>query len=148
MRQFTYNDANIPIADSNQIATAKTQQGVTSGCAAFLTCAAGGISCGAPLVCVDFWKGAFCTCPANLGPTFKEDGTLSGCGASVAALHLGITRGAIAAILISLLALICKLFYKRFSCCRINFISFKCVYKFSVGAVVGGLLKKKKQARR
>lgn len=59
--------------------------------------------------CRDFWKGPFCTCVAGSQPELSDTGTLRSCRQEAAALSLGITSGAVTAILVSLLMLISEL---------------------------------------
>uniref|UniRef100_A0A0N5B1F4 Neurexin-4 n=1 Tax=Syphacia muris TaxID=451379 RepID=A0A0N5B1F4_9BILA len=61
-----------------------------------------GIVCSPPFICVDFWKGPFCTCPVNLMPVLGQDGTVLRCGEVVAYSKLGISNNAIIIIMVFL----------------------------------------------
>ncbi|KAK6060338.1 cadherin cytoplasmic region [Cooperia oncophora] len=58
------------------------------------------------MVCMDFWKGAFCTCPEGANAMLGDDGQLVGCGETLAVAKLGISNPAIILILVSLVLLI------------------------------------------
>lgn len=109
IRELYYNDLFIPVSESDPNLKSKVQmsQSVSDGCQNLTSCANSAIQCQAPFICVDFWKGPFCTCPDGSLPRLSaKDGTLIGCYLNAERLHVGITRGALAAILISFLALI------------------------------------------
>uniref|UniRef100_A0A915JC44 Uncharacterized protein n=1 Tax=Romanomermis culicivorax TaxID=13658 RepID=A0A915JC44_ROMCU len=107
-RELVFNDNHFEIGESNHIAHAQSEHNVEDGCKFISSCKSGLVACRYPMICQDFWKGGFCTCPSNAKPIWHRsgDGTLEGCQESTAALRLGITNGAVAAILISLLTLI------------------------------------------
>lgn len=86
---------------------------VQPGCASFPTCAKFKDLCQSPSICVDFWKGPFCTCPIGTRTILDDKGRLASCGEASARqleVQLGMTVGGIIAIVISALALISELF--------------------------------------
>lgn len=89
-------------ADADMISI-KQAKGVSSGCSTRATCASLGYSyCSVSFVCVDFWKGPFCTCPGGTLPILGSDGRLVSCRAAVAVSRLGITNNAIIIIMVFL----------------------------------------------
>jgi hypothetical protein len=99
-------------ADSTAAVTVKNSQGVIADkCTTLVqTCATWGQGCPNDLVCRDFWKGPFCTCPENMQPTIEPStGQVIGCGATLAVRSLGITNWAVTAIIVCLFLLLRKL---------------------------------------
>lgn len=63
----------------------------------------------AGLICMEFWKGAFCTCPEGQDFVLNPDnGQIKSCSQPNARVYLGITSGALVAILVCLAALLSK----------------------------------------
>uniref|UniRef100_A0A0R3RN60 Cadherin_C domain-containing protein n=1 Tax=Elaeophora elaphi TaxID=1147741 RepID=A0A0R3RN60_9BILA len=92
---------------SDSIISIKQSKGVESGCSQRKTCATVGFAyCGGSFVCVDFWKGPFCTCPEGAQVLLGANGELVGCGETLAVSSLGISSPAIILILICLILLI------------------------------------------
>ncbi|KRY29115.1 Cadherin-related hmr-1 [Trichinella spiralis] len=106
IRKVTFDDYWLPLDSDTAVDYAKIDEtfGVSDGCTLLQTCASLPGYCSPPLVCVDFWKGPFCTCPPDSNH-WIQNGQLY-CGRPLAAMHLGITHGAVAAILVTLLTLI------------------------------------------
>ncbi|KRY66373.1 Cadherin-related hmr-1, partial [Trichinella pseudospiralis] len=106
IRKVTFDDYWLPLDSDTTVDYAKIDEtfGVSDGCTLLQTCASLPGYCSPPLVCVDFWKGPFCTCPPDSNH-WIENGQLY-CSRPLAAMHLGITHGAVAAILVTLLTLI------------------------------------------
>ncbi|VDP31398.1 unnamed protein product [Soboliphyme baturini] len=104
---FWFNDYWMPLErnDSVVYATISKLENIGNQCPLLSTCEKLPNLCSPPFICVDFWKGPFCTCP-DFRSAFIENGKLVGCGGSLAALHLGITGGAVAAIIVTLVSLI------------------------------------------
>uniref|UniRef100_A0A0N5AZQ8 LAM_G_DOMAIN domain-containing protein n=1 Tax=Syphacia muris TaxID=451379 RepID=A0A0N5AZQ8_9BILA len=65
------------IASDSDTTIIQRSEGVKPGCSMRATCAT--IVCSSPLICVDFWKGPFCTCPENFTPVLDQDGTVLRC---------------------------------------------------------------------
>lgn len=88
---------------------------ILPGCSLRITCAdlPSGY-CGGSFVCVDFWKGPFCTCPVGANAIVGEDGQVVGCGETLAVSKLGISSPAIILILISLSLLIREFVFPYF----------------------------------
>ncbi|VDD96463.1 unnamed protein product [Enterobius vermicularis] len=106
---FRWEHQNLPLqqgngaAGSEEMISIRQSIGVTRGCSSRQTCALLGASyCSPPFICLDFWKGAFCTCPKNLVPVLGPDGTLIRCGEALALSKLGITNNAIIIIMVFL----------------------------------------------
>ncbi|KAL3997557.1 Laminin G domain family protein [Acanthocheilonema viteae] len=94
-------------SDSDSIISVKQSKGVENGCSQRKTCANVGFAyCGGSFVCVDFWKGPFCTCPEGAQVLLGVNGELIGCGETLAVSSLGISSPAIILILICLILLI------------------------------------------
>ncbi|PAV84081.1 hypothetical protein WR25_21179 [Diploscapter pachys] len=93
--------------EDQSIVSIKDLGGVTEGCSLRITCTdlPSGY-CGGSFVCVDFWKGPFCTCPVGANAIVGDDGQVVGCGETLAVSKLGISSPAIILILISLSLLI------------------------------------------
>lgn len=82
---------------------------VQSGCHQLATCQSLGSSyCPLGQICQDFWKGPFCVCPVGNHASLGPDGTLSRCNQHEAIASIGISRSAVALIILSLLALFRK----------------------------------------
>jgi len=64
------------------------------------------LQCVEPLVCMDLWKGPFCTCPEGTMPNLGDNGQVQGCNAVLAVRKLGITNWAIMAIIVCLILLL------------------------------------------
>lgn len=113
----TQSPDNTPVVDINE------SQGVVEGCSLRITCAdlPSGY-CGGSFVCVDFWKGPFCTCADGSNTVLGDDGQLVGCGETLAVAKLGISSPAIILILVSLGLLIstftCLLLF-TYGCCLV-----------------------------
>uniref|UniRef100_A0A914VF49 Neural-cadherin n=1 Tax=Plectus sambesii TaxID=2011161 RepID=A0A914VF49_9BILA len=106
---FRWDDTSLPLVmsdEENLVAPIHNQKGVVAGCSLRQTCAQ--VSCPGGYVCRDFWKGPLCTCPPDATANIGEDGTLIGCGATLAVSSLGISSKAVVLILICLLVLIKK----------------------------------------
>ena len=98
--------------DPNEgIVTITNSVGVQDGCSLRITCAdlPGGY-CGGSFVCMNFWKGPFCTCPDGAAPLLGDDGQVVGCGETLAVAKLGISRSAIILVLTFL-----ALLFRKFS---------------------------------
>ncbi|CAJ0930288.1 unnamed protein product, partial [Mesorhabditis belari] len=110
---YRWNKLQLPLsksddASSNTLIHLATDTGVTQGCSLRITCQMLGASyCQSPFVCMDFWKGPFCTCPEGAHAQLDiNDGQVTGCGGKEAYARLGISSPAIILILVSLLLLI------------------------------------------
>uniref|UniRef100_A0A0K0E875 Cadherin n=2 Tax=Strongyloides stercoralis TaxID=6248 RepID=A0A0K0E875_STRER len=78
-------------------------KGVKQGCEQRISCANLDINfCPTGQICVDFWKGPFCTCNHNQKAQLNEDGTILACGTVMAYSSLGISVSAIVLILVSI----------------------------------------------
>ncbi|CDW56179.1 Cadherin C and Laminin G 2 and Cadherin domain co ntaining protein [Trichuris trichiura] len=108
IQEVAFNEYWLPLIKEQETEYAKIDDhwDVKPGCDALLTCDSLPGYCSSPLVCVNFWKGPFCTCPPDTSH-YYQDGQLR-CSRPLAAKYVGITSGAVAAILITLLALIGK----------------------------------------
>lgn len=113
---YRWSNQNLPLRrpknqvaepDDESIVSITKSEGVTDGCSLLITCAQLPIGyCSGAMVCMDFWKGAFCTCPEGANAMLGEDGQLIGCGETLAVAKLGISSPAIILILVSLALLI------------------------------------------
>uniref|UniRef100_A0A1I7XFP4 Cadherin domain protein n=1 Tax=Heterorhabditis bacteriophora TaxID=37862 RepID=A0A1I7XFP4_HETBA len=113
---YRWSNQNLPLRkpinqvsdpDDENIVIIKKSEGVSEGCNLLITCAQLPIGyCSGAMVCMDFWKGAFCTCPDGANTMLMEDGQLAGCGETLAVAKLGISSPAIILILVSLVLLI------------------------------------------
>ncbi|CAI2294435.1 unnamed protein product [Caenorhabditis sp. 36 PRJEB53466] len=111
---YRWSKQNLPLRrggalDENEesIVSISNDNGVKEGCDLRITCAdlpAG--YCGGSFVCVDFWKGPFCTCNDGANSILGDDGQVVGCGETLAVSKLGISSPAIILILVSLALLI------------------------------------------
>ncbi|CAI4221235.1 unnamed protein product [Auanema sp. JU1783] len=93
--------------DDSGIVSIERSVGVVDGCSLRITCAdlPSGFCSGA-FVCMDFWKGPFCTCADGANAILGDDGQVVGCGETLAVAKLGISSPAIILILVSLALLI------------------------------------------
>ncbi|KJH45912.1 laminin G domain protein [Dictyocaulus viviparus] len=113
---YRWSNQNLPLRQQSNKATdledesivsIMKSEGVVDGCNLLITCAQLPMGyCGGTMVCVDFWKGAFCTCPEGANAMLGDDGQLVGCGETLAVAKLGISNPAIILILVSLVLLI------------------------------------------
>ncbi|CAI5439269.1 unnamed protein product [Caenorhabditis angaria] len=107
---YRWSKQNMPLKrggslDENEesMVSISNSGGVQDGCDLRITCAHLPLGyCGGSFVCVDFWKGPFCTCPDGANAILGEDGQVVGCGATLAVSKLGISNPAIILILVSL----------------------------------------------
>uniref|UniRef100_A0A0M3K3B8 Cadherin-related hmr-1 (inferred by orthology to a C. elegans protein) n=1 Tax=Anisakis simplex TaxID=6269 RepID=A0A0M3K3B8_ANISI len=98
---------NAAAKSSESIIRVKQARGVQTGCSQRKTCATVGFAyCSGSYVCMDFWKGPFCTCPQGAQALLGPDGQLAGCGATLAVSSLGISSPAVILILVCLILLI------------------------------------------
>uniref|UniRef100_A0AC35TLX9 Cadherin-89D n=1 Tax=Rhabditophanes sp. KR3021 TaxID=114890 RepID=A0AC35TLX9_9BILA len=91
--------------DSNPLIHISSSKGVKKGCSQRPSC--GSLQnkdsfCPSGQLCVDFWKGPFCTCSITQKPQLNEDGTISACGTVMPYSSLGISVSAIVLILVSI----------------------------------------------
>ncbi|VDN05959.1 unnamed protein product [Thelazia callipaeda] len=106
MKDDEFSDDNIQ-SDSDSIISIKQSKNVQRGCSQRKTCANVDFGyCGGSFVCMDFWKGPFCTCPEGAQVLLGVNGELVGCGETLAVSSLGISSPAIILILICLILLI------------------------------------------
>uniref|UniRef100_A0A0K0DI32 Cadherin n=1 Tax=Angiostrongylus cantonensis TaxID=6313 RepID=A0A0K0DI32_ANGCA len=113
---YRWSNQNLPLRqslnkaidpDDESIVSIIKWDGVSDGCSLLITCAQLPVGyCSGAMVCVDFWKGAFCTCPEGANAMLGDDGQLIGCGETLAVAKLGISNPAIILILVSLVLLI------------------------------------------
>ncbi|ETN81824.1 laminin G domain protein [Necator americanus] len=113
---YRWSNQNLPLRrpsnqaidpDDESIVSITKSEGVSDGCSLLITCAQLPIGyCSGTMVCMDFWKGAFCTCPDGANAMLGDDGQLVGCGETLAVAKLGISNPAIILILVSLVLLI------------------------------------------
>ncbi|WKX91422.1 hypothetical protein Q1695_009901 [Nippostrongylus brasiliensis] len=113
---YRWSNQNLPLRrptnqavdpDDESIVSITKSEGVSDGCSLLITCAQLPIGyCSGAMVCMDFWKGAFCTCPEGANAMLGDDGQLVGCGETLAVAKLGISNPAIILILVSLVLLI------------------------------------------
>uniref|UniRef100_A0A0N5C4L2 Cadherin domain-containing protein n=1 Tax=Strongyloides papillosus TaxID=174720 RepID=A0A0N5C4L2_STREA len=93
----------IDTTTNNPLIHIGNSKGVKQGCEQRISCANLDVSfCPAGQVCVDFWKGPFCTCSTNQKAQLNEDGTILACGTVMAYSSLGISVSAIVLILVSI----------------------------------------------
>lgn len=120
---FRFNGIDTPAVDdgsggvgTNEVTRRKRQDeqvfinvsesnGIRAGCHKVAQCP---IGCPSGQVCMDLWKGPFCTCPDGSLVTLKEDGTIGKCNEVAAVSSLGLSQSALILILICLLLLIGK----------------------------------------
>ncbi|KAK6739385.1 hypothetical protein RB195_008081 [Necator americanus] len=124
---YRWSNQNLPLLRaSNQaidpgnesIVSITKSEGVFDGCSLLITCAQLPIDyCSGTMVCMDFWKGAFCTCPEGAKAMLGDDGQLVGCGEILTVTKLGISNSAITLVLVSLLLFI-KLVMLMVMCAR------------------------------
>jgi hypothetical protein len=108
---FVLNALQMPLVDdqsSTPNSLVSTQSsGLKTGCSMRKTCADLGAGyCSGAFVCRDFWKGPFCTCVEESTTLLGDQGTLIGCGTTLAVSSLGISSQAVILILVSLAVLI------------------------------------------
>uniref|UniRef100_A0A158Q3C5 Neural-cadherin n=1 Tax=Dracunculus medinensis TaxID=318479 RepID=A0A158Q3C5_DRAME len=113
---FRWQHINLPLSEAKDTETTsltndesiisiKRSKGVSLGCSQRTTCATVGFAyCAGSLICVNFWKGAFCTCPDGAQVLLGPDGQLVGCGETLAVSSLGISSPAFSSLIFLLLA--------------------------------------------
>jgi hypothetical protein len=100
--------------DTNEVMRRKRQEervfiniteshGIKPGCSKLASCP---IGCPGGQVCLNLWKGPFCTCPEGSLVTLSTDGTIARCNEVAAVSSLGLSQSALILILICLLLLI------------------------------------------
>uniref|UniRef100_A0A0N4ZYG1 Cadherin domain-containing protein n=1 Tax=Parastrongyloides trichosuri TaxID=131310 RepID=A0A0N4ZYG1_PARTI len=88
---------------SNPLIHIGNSKGIKQGCEQRIACANLDLNfCPAGQICVDFWKGPFCTCSSNQKAQLNDDGTILACGTVMAYSSLGISVSAIVLILVSI----------------------------------------------
>lgn len=109
---FRWDKIQLPLVKpaqpkAGELITISSENGVSQGCSLRITCSDLPVGfCGGSFVCVDFWKGPFCTCSDGANAILGDDGQVVGCGATLAVAKLGISNPAIILILVSLVLLI------------------------------------------
>uniref|UniRef100_A0A1I7UMA5 Cadherin domain-containing protein n=1 Tax=Caenorhabditis tropicalis TaxID=1561998 RepID=A0A1I7UMA5_9PELO len=111
---YRWSKQNLPLKrggamdeSEESIVSISNMAGVQDGCDLRITCADLPTGyCGGSFVCVDFWKGPFCTCNDGANAILGDDGQVVGCGETLAVSKLGISSPAIILILVSLALLI------------------------------------------
>ncbi|KIH42579.1 hypothetical protein ANCDUO_27436, partial [Ancylostoma duodenale] len=81
---YRWSNQNLPLRrpqnqaidpDDESIVSITKSEGVSDGCTLLITCAQLPVGyCSGTMVCMDFWKGAFCTCPEGANAMLGDDG--------------------------------------------------------------------------